>query len=436
MKDNNFKLNLISISKNAPQTSEIIKEYPSEPLLQFEDSKSGLKTIRRNGVYLHSAYDPKRECSSSCSAYLKNNSTKKIHFIFGAGLFYHIIELKDKLEPESKIVIFEPDMELLVSVLCQFNLTELLEQMTLLVPQSAGRYINDNFAQNSFQPDNVGIYYHKPSIRFDEKPYADFQKNLTSAIKTERKSFRILLVGPIYGGSLPIYNYCKDALEKCGHEVFGIDNSVHRNSFNHFSEEGDNPIYSKKMLSDFTKLLSSQIVSRAIDKHVNIVLGIAQSPFSPEAARQLRKAGITTAYWFMEDFRTLTYWKFLANEFDFFFTIQKDDFFEELKTLGCKNHHYLPVAADPDFHKKEILSQKEKENSEFKSDISFVGAGYFNRRRTFMSLIDRDFKIWGNDWNLNSPLAKKIQRKGERVLGKIIINISASRLGNQKSHLF
>jgi spore maturation protein CgeB len=109
----------------------------------------------------------------------------------------------------------------------------------------------------------------------------------------------------------------------------------------------------------------------------------------------------------------MNYWKNIAEYYDYFFTIQKGDFFDELKKAGVKNFHYLPLAASPDVHKKVEMSDDER--NYYGSDISFVGAGYYNRRHLFKGLLNYNFRIWGTDWDLNSALAGCVQRAGARI---------------------
>ena len=40
-----------------------------------------------------------------------------------------------------------------------------------------------------------------------------------------------------------------------------------------------------------------------------------------------------------------------------------------------------------------------------------MGAGYYNRLNSLSRLLDRDFKIWGTEWILESPLGKRVQNR-------------------------
>ena len=134
----------------------------------------------------------------------------------------------------------------------------------------------------------------------------------------------------------------------------------------------------------------------------------------------------------MEDYKLFTYWRQFAPHFDYYFTIQKDEFFQELKKIGAKNYYYLPVAAEPSIHRPLKLSKEEKKY--YGSTISFVGAGYYNRRIFFRDLIDYDFKIWGSDWDGETVLKEKIQENGRRVTPEEYVKIFNASLININLH--
>jgi spore maturation protein CgeB len=106
----------------------------------------------------------------------------------------------------------------------------------------------------------------------------------------------------------------------------------------------------------------------------------------------------------------MSYWKNIAPLCDFFFTIQRGEFSERLKEIGVSNFYYLPLGCDPEVHKK--LSSR---NKKYDCDVSFMGAGYYNRRHSMQRLLDFDLKIWGNEWDVNTPLGRCIQAEGKRI---------------------
>jgi spore maturation protein CgeB len=73
------------------------------------------------------------------------------------------------------------------------------------------------------------------------------------------------------------------------------------------------------------------------------------------------------------------------------------------------------MAADPSIHRPLDLTQDERE--EYGSDVSFVGAGYANRRAIFPRLLNQEwsFKLWGNEWDGATDLTSALQRNGARI---------------------
>jgi len=155
------------------------------------------------------------------------------------------------------------------------------------------------------------------------------------------------------------------------------------------------------------------IVASCAESKPDLVLALAQAPLSNKALERLRQCNITTAFWFVEDYQVMKYWQAHAHLYDYYFTIQDGDFFNELRKVGVRNCCYLPLAADIEVHKPERLPDDQLKC--YGSDLSFMGAGYYNRERLLQGLIDYDFKVWGTDWNPMSPLWKHVQRNAQRL---------------------
>ena len=90
------------------------------------------------------------------------------------------------------------------------------------------------------------------------------------------------------------------------------------------------------------------------------------------------------------------------------------------------------MAAFPNVHKPLEITENEKKY--YGSDVSFAGAGYYNRRHFLSGLIDYDLKIWGTDWDMHSKLAEFIQRSGSRVDTDEIVRIYNSSRINVNLH--
>ena len=227
------------------------------------------------------------------------------------------------------------------------------------------------------------------------------------------KSLRILVVLPMYGGSLPIGRYCARALTDLGHTVRVFEAPVFHPAFTGLGSLDLAPARKAPLETAFLQVVAQAIWAQTEELAPHLVLALAQAPMSRGLLQRLRRAKVRTAMWFVEDYRLFTYWQTYAPLYDMFAVIQKEPFLSELAAIGQPHALYLPLAALPDFHKPLALTAAEQR--EYGSDIAFLGAGYPNRRLAFRPLAGRDFKIWGSDWEGENLLARNIQRKGRRI---------------------
>jgi spore maturation protein CgeB len=235
------------------------------------------------------------------------------------------------------------------------------------------------------------------------------------------KTLRILVILPFYGGSLPIGRYVTSALKEDGHlvEVFEAPDFYSAyDSLKNLKVTTDRLDY---LQNSFLNVISQSILAKVETFEPDLVLSMAQAPLNHQALKRLRRDGVTTAMWFVEDHRLFTYWKTFAPFYDIFAVIQKDVFFDELYAVGQPNVLYLPLAAQPDFHKSIELTSVEQRK--FGSNISFMGAGYPNRRIAFRELVNHNFKIWGTEWEGDHVLEPLVQLKGARISSEDCVKI-------------
>lgn len=241
------------------------------------------------------------------------------------------------------------------------------------------------------------------------------------------KRLKIYVVLPMYGGSLPIGHYCIAALREMGHFVGVFEAPVLLDAFHSFKKLKLNPDVMGQLEQGFLNLVSQAIWSQVQSFRPDFILALAQAPIGKRLLTKFRSEGLPTAMWFVEDYKLFPYWKIVAPLYTVFAVIQKEPFLSELHKIGQNNVLYLPLAAHPQIHKKVELSPGEKE--EYGSEISFMGAGYPNRRIAFRSFKEKDFKIWGSDWDDEEILKNKIQRNGERISEEDSVKIySASKI--------
>lgn len=226
-------------------------------------------------------------------------------------------------------------------------------------------------------------------------------------------SLRILVVLPMYGGSLLIGRYCAAALRGLGHQVRVFDAPLLYPAFTGVRGLGLAPAPAGQLENAFLQFVSQAVWAMVREQEPHLVLALAQAPLGRGLLQRLRRAGVRTAMWFVEDYKVFEYWRAFAPLYDLFAVIQKAPFFSLLAGAGQPNALYLPLAALPEFHRPQELSPEEQR--EYGADIGFLGAGYPNRRRAFRSLVGRDFRIWGSDWENEPLLAPHLQRQGARI---------------------
>lgn len=220
---------------------------------------------------------------------------------------------------------------------------------------------------------------------------------------------RVLVVEPLYGGSLPMARSAAQALRELGHEVRSLDVEQLAGAREAFQNFADRHPGASVLAAEFTRLLGRMLVVEARAFSPDLVIGLAQSPFTPEAAQELRKAGVRSAFWFVEDWETLDYWRGLHGHFDLFLPIQRGSFSKALAEHSNSPVRYLPTCADPSSSRPEPWLEGAVPR------LSFVGAGYHNRERVFLQLLDLPLRIWGSDWRPGGPLAKRLENGGRRT---------------------
>ncbi|MCL1985731.1 MAG: glycosyltransferase, partial [Betaproteobacteria bacterium] len=224
---------------------------------------------------------------------------------------------------------------------------------------------------------------------------------------------RVLVVLPMYGGSLPIGRYCAQALRDLGHTVEIFDAPAFYGAFSAVRGLQITGERLEQLENAFLQIISQSIQAKAEQFTPDLVLALAQAPLTRHTLRHLERQGMVTAMWFVEDYRLFTYWRAFAPCYDIFAVIQKEPLLSALTASGQANGLYLPLAALPDFHapqEPDLAAQRK-----YGAKLSFLGAGYPNRRAAFRQLRHLDFKIWGSDWEGDDSLAAHVQQKGARI---------------------
>jgi spore maturation protein CgeB len=413
--------NLEVLQRRNPELAARVLGCAAAEGLSIELAKNGQPIVKRDGICLHSSYDPSREAAGWAEK-LDCDLNAPLT-VLGLGLGYQV---KALAECGFGGAFVEPDPALFRLALTHLDLTRVLEQFQPLVdiPLDQMRRAHRDLLAGASVP-------HPASLRANPAYFAELD-TYTRTLRLARKGgLKILVVNPIYGGSLPAAHHCASALELMGHEV----QVYAAESFAKGMELADQftrPNHRKSFLGDMASFLSRGVELKAREFEPDLVLALAQAPLQPATLAILEQMGIPTAFWFVEDYRLLPYWRDVAAGYSYFFAIQQGDFPGELAKSGVRHQAYLPTAAAPAVHTAVELSAAERE--EFGSPLSFVGAGYYNRQRLFRALTDYSFKIWGSDWPLELPLSQCIQRSAARIDTETCVKIFNASAINLNLH--
>ncbi|MCA1957963.1 MAG: glycosyltransferase [Nitrospira sp.] len=379
-------------------------------VLSLTPSREGSVTAKYGDRWVHSSYDPRKEARVWADAQLKEWKDQEIGVVFGVGLLYHVESLA-LLKPDGRrLAVIVPDVSVLKDALGARPLGPWLETIEWIwgKPADMARHLAD-----LGNPLRFMTYASAASLH--EAVHREVEASLRQMVAVRQGGYlRIAVVGPIYGGSLPIARYVTAALESLGHHVIWIDHSVHHTSYERFNSYRD-VRHRLTMQGRFAEILSLDTVARLADDPPDLVLAVAQAPLTAGVLDHVRKKKFLTVMWFVENYRHLTYWRQLASGYDYWFVLQQGDCVEALRKAGAAHVHYLPMAANPQAFYP--CSLTETERREYGADVSFVGAGYQNRRALLPRWLSPEwtFKLWGNEWEGAADLASVLQRRGSRI---------------------
>ena len=353
--------------------------------VKMVEGRKGMPTLEVNDVLLHSRYNPVEEAQRLIESALLN--PERPVMVIGIGLGYHVMQL---LEQGFTLLVLEPDP----AVVRQALQVEWDDHSFLLGTGAADSLVQDS-AFKDFISDTPQLLIHPPTAKLHEAFTTDIEAALSTATFAD-KHLNIAIVGPLYGGSLPIAQYLADAFQRLGHCTRYIDNSHAWDLYDRINGSVKDVAMGEQLSQMYTKTISEWTYAQVAEFDPEICIVLAQAPVDQTFPLRMMKRGTVTAFWYVENWRHMPYWKEIAPYYDYFFHIQPGEFESQLDSIGCQHHAYVQTACDPIKHAPVTL--EEAEQDDYSCDISFAGAGYYNRHNVFKGLTDYDFKLWGVEW--------------------------------------
>ena len=378
--------------------------------LEQSQSRSGAPTLRIGGLQFHSRYNPEQEADRLVDAADLEAGSSVL--VVGSGLGYHVLSL---LQRGHKVVVLEPDTDVL-----KLAVSGPLANSDCLLGSGEIPHPGSDPVLDDFFATTPRILVHPPTAQRHAEYVSTIQSSVPVRALTGKK-LSIAIVGPMYGGSLPIAGYLADAFARLGHYTRYIN---HEDAWPLYEKitatvQGEKP--SAQLTEFYTNFLSEWTYAQVAEFNPEICIVLAQAPVAPNFAARLRGNGILTAFWYVENWRHMGYW---------------GEFEKKLDGIGCRHHAHVQTACDPTRHCPATLSEKDQEH--YSCDVSFAGAGYYNRIEVFKGLGDYDFKIWGVNWSeryLRRHLPDGEQRFDSETFMKIVAGSAINlNLHSSSSH--
>jgi spore maturation protein CgeB len=332
----------------------------------------------------------------------KRLQDSKHWILFGFGAGYHV---EAALAAGRRVSVIEPDPQVLRAAMGARDLRSCLQSIEgITIGSEATDTILASDAELVIRPQTQTLF-NQECTEVKSRFYG------RRGIKTLHPKIGVL--GPTQGGTLPITRYVTRALALLGQRVRELDMSGFAPGYHYMEQLVVDKMRLNGLQGTYIEMLSQVILESLSEKPVDILICMAQAPISGRVLAELRKRGVITVLWFVEDYLRFTYWKSMAQFYDFVFTIQKGDCIPAIRSAGAGEAHYLPVACDPGIHLPVEINSQDRQR--WGSPVSFVGAGYHNRQQMFASLADFPFKIWGTEWPQCRPFDRLLQEAGRRL---------------------
>ncbi len=269
---------------------------------------------------------------------------------------------------------------------------------------------------------------------------------------------KILLVAPQSKDTAlgTIGGYCKKGLENLGYdlEVFDFRQSQYLKSpIGAFFKKGIKKIspFPPRGIPFINSIerekMNKSLLAITKEYQPDIVFFLMAGTIFPiflETLGKIKKSRITTVNWFHDTVLApicKDYVQESSPYYDYFFIIDSEDVLNYIK-IGAGCVKTIPLACDPEVHKRIDLSEEEKRI--YGNEVCFVGTLKYNREKILAQLLDFDLGIWGH-WLKRSPKLKRCYRRqhvyGEETVkiynaSKIILDIPISYGTEDKAFYF
>ncbi|OGB91391.1 MAG: hypothetical protein A2Z31_04630 [candidate division NC10 bacterium RBG_16_65_8] len=195
---------------------------------------------------------------------------------------------------------------------------------------------------------------------------------------------RILLAVPGHLHTVPMGGFVAAALRRLGHEVTVFDCAPRWGDKLRGALPGD---------GGSAPAMNAKLCRIATTDRPDLFVTLFGFDVGEESVRALRRLGIPTACWWLNDPFQLPRSLRQASWYDFYFTNARGCL-PEYRAADVDGAHFLPLAADPDVHRPQTL--KRAETRQYESDVCFAGDWSPLREEWVRKLLpDYRVRVWG-----------------------------------------
>jgi spore maturation protein CgeB len=402
-----LRANLEALRRADPTLAERLSRPATDAAIETFTARSGALSIRLDGVPEASAEDPEAEARQLATHFAERarqaGATRLV--LFGLGV--HTLRFLESAD--GSCLVIEPSLALLRAVLQHIDLSRVLERIQLVVGEDPAGVARHPL----FTASERGLFLAHPSARRRAPALHDAlaQRFHPGGVPSP---LDIAVIPPLYGGAVPVAQASARALTELGHRVRDIDLSpfwpAYQAVLRTASDERLAPL-SESLRAGLIRVIGEMLVGSFQLDPPDLVFAVAGAPLDLETLQRFEQLGITRALWFCEDFRVMSYWSDVASHYDTIFHVQPESFSEPLRQSGAYGVP-LPMAFDPSLHRPIELSSEDR--NRYECDLSFVGAGYHNRRHFLPALISLGLRIYGTEWPLSPPFPEAMPEPNVR----------------------
>jgi spore maturation protein CgeB len=373
--------NLAALTSLSPRTAALMEQAAQDGGISGTTAQTGDPILEWDGRALDSRRNPRAAAQSAAA-----DVDAEAVVLLGCGSAY----VADALEARGVTVAAIVERgAVLAAGLHSRDLRGLLRR----VPVVALETLQDAADVARLRARADRVFVHAPSVALSPELAALAARwpQLPAA-----RQPRVLVVGPIDGGSLGIAHAVARALERAGVALTLFDASPFAPGQDALGQLPLPELVRRTLQGHQALLLGDAVVELARETRADLVLALAQAPLAAPALDRLRAIGVPSAFWFVENTRVLPYWRDIVGYYDCVYAIQDGPVLDQMRAHGAPQAAYLPMACDPHVHQAVALTTADRDR--YGSALSFAGAPYLNRRHVLAGLCDLGLKVWGEGW--------------------------------------